>query len=102
MALPSVAPWSHPVRLDICQRQTPCLRPTAAPRTEATLNPNPARDIDDRVRALTEELHLAESVDLAGASKTRLILNQERLRGGLADALRLIEELRQRIADLEN
>lgn len=63
---------------------------------------SPFRDIDDRIRALTEELHTADAVNLATASKTTLILNQERLRGGLADAIRLIEELRQHIADHED
>lgn len=64
---------------------------------------HPSQDnLDDRVRALTEELHLAERITLARASQPTLILNQERLRGALADSLRLIQELRQRIANLEN
>lgn len=62
---------------------------------------DPSRDIDDRVRALTEELRLAEDVHLSDANRITLVLNQERLRGALADALRLIHELRQHIAKTE-
>jgi hypothetical protein len=62
---------------------------------------SPSPSTDDRIRALTEELRIAEAVDLANASKTRLILNQERLRGALADSLRLIGDLLRRIEELE-
>lgn len=102
MALPYAMPPSQPVRADICQRQIPQLRPVAPPRTEAPVNRNPSHDIDDRVRALTEELRLAEDVHLSNANRIMLVLNQERLRGALADALRLIQELRQQIADHDN
>ena len=58
-------------------------------------NPHTPRTIDDRIRALTEELRMAESMNLSTISVPNLILNQERLRGALTDALRLIHELRQ-------
>lgn len=90
------------VSSDICQRQISPLRSAALHRTEAPVTHPLPRNIDDRLRALTEELQLAEALNVATASPATLALNQERLRGALADSLRLIQELRHHIADLEN
>lgn len=102
MTSPTGMQLSHPARGDICQRHILDPRPAAPYRTETHMNDASARDIDDRVRALNEELRLADSISLANVPKVVLILNQERLRGGLADSLRLIDELRRRIDELEN